>query len=133
MTEPGLSAYDFAIVRLVPSVPRQEWMNVGVILFARTREFLDCAIEEPARMAYRLNSLSSTLDPSVVQQHLDGLRAVCTGAAHAGPIARLPPPDRFHWLVAPRSTVIQTSTAHSGVCSDPAAALRHIFTQMVAR
>ena len=123
------SPFDYAIVRVVPRVEREEFVNAGVILHARAAAFLGCELAlDPAR----LFALAPGADLAAVQRHLDAFRAVCAGDAAAGPIAQLPPAERFHWLVAPRSTVIQTSPVHGGVCDDPRAALHDLFLRRVA-
>jgi hypothetical protein len=122
-------AFDYAIVRVVPRVEREEFVNAGVILHAPGARFLGC---EVALDAARLRALAPDLDPAQVCRHLDAFRAICAGDRAAGPIAALPAAERFHWLVAPRSTVIQTSPVHGGVADDPAAALRDLFARRVA-
>ena len=125
---PALNSYDYAIVRLVPCVERGEYINVGVILFCRTRRFLRALIS--VNMP-RLTALFPTIDIEIVQQHLDMIPLVCAGSAEAGTISQLSQSERFHWLVSPRSTVIQTSPVHSGLCTDPAAKLEHLLKTMV--
>jgi Protein of unknown function (DUF3037) len=125
---PDLSSFDYAIIRVVPHVERGECINVGVILFCRTRRFLGALIKlDPERLA----ALAPDLDPVLVQDHLDTLLRVCKGGANAGPIGQLSQSERFHWLVAPRSTIIQPSPVHSGLCDDPAGALEKLFKAMV--
>lgn len=122
------SSFDYAIVRVVPRVEREEFINAGVILFCRTRRFLGARVElDTARLA----TLAPDLDPAEVKEHLDSIPRVCAGGAAAGPIGRLSLPERFHWLVAPRSTMIQPSAVHSGLCADPAAMLEHLMQTMV--
>src|SRR5687768_10592340 len=100
---PGRAAFDYAVVTVVPRPERGERINAGVILFAPALGFLGCAFElDEARLA----ALDPAADAAAIRRHLDGLRAVCAGDAGAGPVARLPARERFHWLVAPRSTVI---------------------------
>jgi hypothetical protein len=125
---PALNSYDYAIVRLVPCVERGEYINVGVILFCRTRRFLGALISANIP---RLTALFPTIDIPIVQQHLDVIPLVCAGSAEAGIIGQLSQSERFHWLVSPRSTVIQTSPIHSGLCTDPAATLEHLLQTMV--
>ena len=125
---PALSSYDYAIVRVVPCVERGECINVGVILFCRTRRFLGALISLDAQ---RLLALFPTIDIDAVRSHLDAIPLVCAGSAEAGPISQLSQSERFHWLVSPRSTIVQTSPVHSGLCSDPAAALEHLMQTMV--
>jgi hypothetical protein len=119
--------FDYAVVRLVPRVEREEFVNVGVILHAPTRGFLGCLLRvEPGRAA-----ALGEVDLMAVARHLEGFRAVCEGDKAAGAIAVLPATERFHWLVAPRSTVIQCSPVHGGVGEDPATALRELFARRV--
>ncbi len=125
---PALNSYDYAIVRIVPCVERGEYINAGVILFCRTRRFLGALISVDVP---RLTTLFPTIDIAIVQQHLDMIPLVCAGSAQAGVIGQLSQSERFHWLVSPRSTVIQTSPVHSGLCTDPAAKLEHLLKTMV--
>jgi len=127
---PAPSAFDYAIVRVVPRVERGEFINAGVILFCRTRRFLGARLELDPR---RLAALDPDLDPALVQPHLDSIARIAAGGPAAGPIGALSPSERFHWLVAPRSTIIQTSPVHAGLCDDPNAALDHLLRTMVHR
>lgn len=124
----ALYSYDYAIVRVVPRVEREEFVNVGVIVSCVERDYLAAKIEldEP-----KLLALDHTLDLVAVRAHLASIPAICSGGARAGVIGRLSPRERFHWLVAPRSTIIQTSKVHSGRCSDPAALLERLMETMV--
>ncbi len=126
---PALVAFDYAIVRLVPRVEREEFINVGVIVHAPTRGFLGCALRLDRG---RLGAFAPGLDLDALARHLEAFRAVCAGEADAGPIAGLALSERFHWLVAPRSAVLQTSPVHGGMCEDPAAALRELLARRVA-
>lgn len=125
---PARSSFDYAIVRVVPRVERDEFVNVGAIVFCRTRRFLGARIELDRP---RLAALAAWLDPAEVERHLAIIPLVCAGGADGGPIGLLPLADRFHWLVAPRSAMIQTSPVHAGLCDDPAAALEEIMAQLV--
>ncbi len=125
---PAHTSFDYAVVRVVPRVEREEFINAGVILFCRTRRFLDARV---ALDAGRLAALAPSLDPTELEQHLALIPLVCRGDAAGGPIAALALAQRFYWLTAPRSTVVQPSAVHSGVCDEPAAALDHIFGTMV--
>ena len=125
---PALNSYDYAIVRVVPCVERGECINVGVILFCRTRRFLGALISLDTQ---RLLALFPAIDIDAVRSHLDSIPLVCAGNAEAGPISQLSQSERFHWLVSPRSTIVQTSPVHSGLCSDPADALEHLMQTMV--
>ncbi len=122
------SSFDYAIIRVVPRVERGECINVGVILFCRTRRFLSALIELDVQ---RLLALAPDCDMSLIEEHLATIPRICAGGAEAGYIGQLSQSERFHWLVAPRSTIIQTSPTHSGLCTDPAATLEHLMQTMV--
>jgi len=125
---PALSSFDYAIVRVVPRVEREEFLNAGVILYCLTQRFLAARVSlDPAR----LRALDPEVDVELVQGHLESIPRVCAGGREAGPIGQLPQKERFHWLVAPRSTILQTSPVHSGLCADPQAALDALFARMV--
>jgi hypothetical protein len=123
-------AYDYAVLRVVPHVEREEFLNVGVILSCPDRRYLGTRIH--LDMA-RLTAFAPTLDEDAVRSHLAAFDAVCRGGADAGPIGALPARQRFHWLVAPRSTVIQTSPAHTGWCRDPEETLERLLREYVLR
>jgi hypothetical protein len=120
--------YDYAIVRVVPRVEREEFINVGVILSCQDRDFLQARIELDEA---RLLALDSTLDLESIRNNLASIPLICAGGPQAGPIGRLSLRERFHWLVAPRSTIIQTSDVHLDRSADPAAALEHLLDKMV--
>lgn len=122
------SSYDYAVLRAVPHVEREEFINVGVILFCRTRRYLDCRI---ALDRERLAALSPNLDADALELQLEALERVCRGGPEAGPIGQLSLAERFHWLVSPRSTVLQVSSVHCGLCLDPRAALENLFQRLV--
>lgn len=122
---PTLSPFDYAIVRVVPFVERGEYINVGVILFCRTKRFLAAQIELDEQ---RLLALAPRFEVEKVRAHLELIPKICRGA---GPIGRLSQAERFHWLVTPRSTTIQVSPVHAGLCSDPEAVLEHLLATMV--
>ncbi len=123
-------AYDYAIIRAVPRVERGETINVGVILSCPDVDFLEARIEldEP-----RLLALDDSVDLDAVRAHLATIPLVCRGGPDAGAIGELPPRSRFHWLVSPRSTIIQVSPVHTGRTSDPAACLDRLLDTMVRR
>jgi hypothetical protein len=121
-------AFDYAVVRVVPRVERGEFVNAGVILFSRTARYLDAKIELDKA---RLDALAPSIDHEVVQSYLDAIPRICAGGPEAAPIGLLSQSERFHWLVAPRSTIIQTSPVHSGVHGDLPAALMHLFEKLV--
>lgn len=109
--------YSYAMVRVVPRVERGECVNVGVVLFVRARRYLAARVELDRT---RLLALAPDLDLALVERHLASFQAICDGRAEGGPLADLPPAERFHWLTAPRSTMIQTSPSHVGRTTDPA-------------
>ena len=122
-------AYDYAVLRVVPQVAREEFINVGVILSCPDRKFLATkTLIDPAR----LKAFAPALDEELVRSHLASFDAICRGGSEAGPIGALPARQRFHWLVAPRSTVIQTSPAHTGWCRDPEETLGRLLAEYVA-
>jgi len=122
------SVFQYAIVRVVPRVERGECLNVGVVLLCRPRRFLDARIHLDEG---RLAAFAPDLDPGVVRPHLEAIERVAVGDPTGGPIARLGRAERFHWLVAPASTIIQPSEVHTGLCVDPAAELEHLLATLV--
>jgi hypothetical protein len=126
---PAHSSFDYAVIRVVPRVEREEFLNAGVLLFCLERDFLAARIEVNAS---RLLALWPETDVELVRQHLEAIPRICAGSPDGGPIARLSLRERFHWLVSPRSTIIQVSSVHAGLCESPEAALDELFRQMVA-
>ncbi len=125
---PNPSAYDYAVIRVVPRVEREEFVNAGVVVSCPERNFLEARIAfDPARVA----ALDPTLDIESIRAHLQAIAVICRGGEAAGPIGRLTPRERFRWLVAPRSAVIQLSPAHTGQCDDPGALLDRLMATMV--
>ena len=120
--------FQYAVVRVVPRVERGESMNAGVILLCRPRRFLAARVGLDEA---RLQALAPDVDPATIRAHLTAIERIAAGDASAGPMARLGIGERFHWLVAPSSTVIQPSEVHTGVCEDPAVELDHLFGQLV--
>ncbi|HZS08461.1 MAG TPA: DUF3037 domain-containing protein [Blastocatellia bacterium] len=125
---PDQCTFDYAIIRVVPRVEREEFINAGVIVCCAARRFLDARIELDRR---RLAALDSSLDADTIQHYLDTIPVICAGGAVAGAIGQLPQRARFDWLVAPRSTIIQTSAVHSGLCTDPEVELEHLLETVV--
>jgi len=127
---PG-EAFQYAVLRVVPRVERGEQVNVGVVLYSRTLQFLDCriALDEARRRA--LLALSPDIDLDPVQAHLTAIERIIRGDPEGGPIAALAAPERFRWVVSPSSTVIHPSDVHSGLSDDPAATLDHLFAAQV--
>lgn len=120
--------FAYAILRVVPRVERGEQFNVGVVVFCRQRGFLDLRTQVDAQ---RLTALAPDLDLADVHASLEAIRAVVCGEPAGGALARLPPSERFGWLVAPASTVIQPSKVHTGLTQDPGATLEHLFGVLV--
>ncbi len=125
---PMQNSFDYAVIRIVPLVEREEFFNAGVILFCPQQKFLDARIYLDRK---KLEALAPALNPDEVQQRLDGICKVCAGDHTAGPIAQLPQRARFHWLIAPRSTWVQTSSAHSGICEEPEPVLDRLFREQI--
>lgn len=120
--------YDYALIQVVPRVERGERLNAGVVLYCRPLEILIAGVELDAA---RLRAFAPDVDLETVERALAVYPLVCAGDEAAGPVARLAQAERFHWLVAPRSTIIQTSDVHSGFCSDPGETLEHLMATMV--
>ena len=122
------SPFQYAIVRVVPDVERGECVNAGVVLFCRPRRFLAARVELDEE---RVRAISPGADLDAVRGHLDALVRIAAGEPGGGAIAELPASERFHYLVAPRSTVVQTSPVHSGLCADPAEELERLFERLI--
>jgi hypothetical protein len=125
---PEPSSFDYTILRVVPRVDRGERINAGVVLYCRARDFLEARVELDR---HRLAAFAPDADPELIEAHLKAVLGVCAGGPPAGRIGQLSQAERFHWLTSPRSTVIQPSKVHSGVCADPAAALEHLAEALV--
>ncbi|WP_022928155.1 DUF3037 domain-containing protein [Patulibacter americanus] len=121
--------FQYAVLRVVPSVERGEGLNVGVVLHARRHRFLDLGLHVDEE---RLRSLDPALDLDALGDHLHGLARVARGEADAGAIAAMPRSDRFGWLAAPSNTIVQPSPVHTGICEDPVAALGRLVARLVA-
>ncbi len=127
---PTLSSFDFAAIRVVPRVDREEFVNAGVILFCLEKRFLKAVVHMDRQ---RLAALWPGFDFEEVERHLEAFPKICAGDSEAGPIARMPIRERFHWLVSPRSTTIQISPVHSGLCECPDITLDEIVRKLVIR
>lgn len=125
---PVRKAFQYLILRVVPHVERGEYLNVGVVLYSPELQFIGARVElDEARLA----ALAPDCDPAAVRPHLDALVAVAAGADSAGPLGRLSASERFGWLAAPASTVVQPSPVHTGLTDDPAATLERLFGALV--
>jgi hypothetical protein len=120
--------FDYAVIRVVPKVEREEFINVGVILSCHDKDFLeaDFHINEE-----KLKALDPDIDLETVKSHLNAIKEICAGGIGAGGLGKLSKRERFHWLTSPRSTIIQTSPVHSGYCKDPAEKLKQLLEQLV--
>ena len=127
---PGREDFQYAIVRAVPRVERGETLNVGVVLFSRRHRFLAARTELDDTA---LRALAPDCDGAQVRLQLETIERIAAGDPAGGPIAALEPSERFHWLTAPASTIVQASAVHTGLTSDPAAELDHLFATLVRR
>ncbi|HTJ30583.1 MAG TPA: DUF3037 domain-containing protein [Acidobacteriaceae bacterium] len=122
------ASFDYAVLRLVPRVEREEFLNVGVLVFCREKRMLAARTHLDEA---RLQRLWPDLDLDVVRQHLHAVERIAAGDADAGPIARLSQPERFHWLVAPRSTILQTSPVRTGIYREGEDLAARLLEQLV--
>jgi len=125
---PGQQLFEYAVIRIVPRVEREEFLNVGVVLYCSSQKFLRARFTENKQ---RLCSFAEQLDVAEVDEYLSAFNRICNGSADSGPIGRLPIAERFRWLTATRSTIVQTSKVHPGLCDDAADMLNRLFEQMV--
>ena len=125
---PDKHLFEYAILRIVPRVEREEFLNVGVILYSRELQFLQCLYTLDRE---KLQAVCGTLDCNEVEEHLQAFEKICHGDPAGGPIALLDPASRFRWLTATRSTIVQTSRVHPGFCTDPLQTLHKLHKQMV--
>jgi hypothetical protein len=124
-------AFEYAVMRVVPRVERGEGVNVGVVVFCRTRMYLDARIELAERQVAALAALAPDLDLEAVQAHLESVRRIVAGAADGGPMARLAAPERFRWITSPSSTMLQPSEVHGGLTESPERSLDELFERLV--
>ena len=126
---PVPSSFDYAVVRVVPRVERGEFVNAGVIVFCLEHRFLEARVVVDEQ---RLKSLWPEIDVELVRRHLEAIPKIAAGDLSAGPIAKLPLRERFHWLVSPRSTIIQVSPVHTGLCEQgPSDAMEELSRRML--
>jgi DUF3037 family protein len=127
--EPRRSPFQYALLRVVPQIERGESVNAGVVVFVRTERFLAARTGlEPDK----LRALDPDADVEAIERHLETLRRIAEGDPDAGPIARLDQSERFNWLAAPSSTVVQASPVHTGLTDDPRALLDSLYERLVA-
>jgi hypothetical protein len=122
--------FEYAVLRVAPRVERGELVNVGVVLFCRTRRYIGVRVELGERQAAALHALAPELDLDALRAHLASIQAIVAGEPGAGPIALLAQPERFRWVTSPSSTVIQPSEVHGGVTDDPEASLGELFEKL---
>jgi len=120
--------YEYAIIRLVPKVEREEFINLGVIIFCPRLDFLKCKYQLDIR---RITEFAALAELSDLQAHLRAFELICLGDHAGGPIAALDMPSRFRWLTAIRSTIIQSSRVHPGYLTDPEETLKRLFSSLV--
>jgi hypothetical protein len=125
---PDRHSFDYVLLRVAPHVEREEFINAGVVLYCRGLRFLDCRVDLDEG---RLAALAPDFEPAQARVQLDLVPLICAGGEEAGPIGVLEQAERFRWLAAPRSTAIQVSTIHCGLCSDAQAALDDLFRRLV--
>ncbi len=120
--------FEYAVIRIVPQVEREEFLNVGVVLFCNRQKFLQAKYLLDKE---RLTAFSPKLDVAEIESYLCAIERICNGVKEGGTIAELPRAERFRWLTATRSTVVQCSKVHPGLCDSPAEMLERLFVQMV--
>jgi hypothetical protein len=125
---PALHSYDYAVLRVEPCAERGEFVNAGVILHCPERGFLGARVHLDQA---RVRSLWPAVELEPIRRHLEAFPRLCDGAPDAGPVAGLCRRERFHWLVAPRNTVIQVSPVHTGLCESPESTLEDLFRRLV--
>lgn len=121
------NSFDYAVIRIVPRVDREEFINAGLVVYCPEQNFLDARMRLDER---RLTAFAPHIDVDLVHSRLAGLMSICKGDRTAGLVANLSLRERFHWLVSPKSTILQVSAVHSGICSDPERTLRRLFKQL---
>jgi hypothetical protein len=129
LIRPAPATFDYAILRVVPRVDREEFINAGVVVFCLEKRYLEARI---LLNADRLKALWPEVDVDLVREHLDAIPRICAGDPAGGPIAKLSQRERFHWLTAPRSTIIQPSPVHTGVCGSSEGVLDRLATQFLS-
>jgi hypothetical protein len=126
---PELKSYSYAVVRVVPVIDRDEFVNAGVIVYSQELRYLEARIKLSKE---RLQALWPAVDIAEVQRHLETIPRICSGDETAGPIAKMSLGERFHWLTAPKSTMIQVSPVRTGLCHEPATVLEKLVSELLA-
>ena len=126
---PAPATFDYALLRVVPRVERQEFINAGVVVFCLEKRYLAARVHLDSA---RLKALWPEADAELVRDHLEAIPRICSGDPSGGPIAKLSQRERFHWLIAPRSTIIQPSPVHTGVCDSADSVLDRLADQFLA-
>ena len=122
------TSFDYAAIRVVPRVERQEFINAGIVVFCLEKRYLAARVHLDER---RLRALWPDVDVALVREHLEAISRICVGDPAAGPIAGLSQRERFHWLIAPRSTIIQPSPVHTGLCDGTEDLLDRLAKQLI--
>ena len=125
---PEKHLFEYAVIRVVPRVEREEFLNAGIILYCSSQVFLQTKYQVNAP---RLNAISPDLDITELEERLEAFNRICKGKSEGGTIGQLPVASRFRWLTATRSTIVQTSKVHPGLCASPQETLERLFTQLV--
>jgi hypothetical protein len=125
---PAAASFDYALMRVVPRVERQEFINAGVVVYCPERQFLGARVRLNRE---RLVALWADVDVALVVQHLEAIERICAGDPAAGAIARMSQRERFHWLTSPRSTIVQPSPVHTGVCQETGGLLDRLEKQFL--
>jgi hypothetical protein len=124
----GDQLFEYAVIRVVPKVEREEFINIGVILYCSGQKFLQCILELNEK---KLQALCCDIDVDELRSHMQSFEKICKGGGDAGPIGKLSIAERFRWLTATRSTILQTSKVHPGLCKDASAMLHRLHRQLV--
>jgi len=122
--------FEYAVIRVVPHVEREEFLNVGVVLYCSKEKFLESVFELNEE---RLNIFCDKLDIPELKEYISSFERICKGGSDSGPIGKLPIAERFRWLTATRSTVLQTSKVHPGLCANARETLEHLYQQLVQK
>jgi len=126
----GNHLFEYAVIRMVPHVEREEFLNIGIVLYCASQKFLQAKFELDKE---RLKVLCEKLDFEELKEHITSFERICAGGKDAGPIGILSMPERFRWLTATRSTILQTSKVHPGLCDDASEMLERLFVQLVSK